>query len=320
MRKSIIFMLIAAIFATLLMTGCKKPDNVIVDVEPTNAGEASPAFTHSADDIPLPSSDTDEPKIESPTPEQTGGGVTPVPFLTDIPFVTDVPVTAVATAAATTAPAVTNTPSGGITVPTIAPTQPPAGQHDYGVFNNCCFIGNSVFEGLHNYGVIKNGTWYTKVGLNILTVYNTPASDGSVPIIDELNSGSYTGILLMFGQNECGWPDLNNFIRKYEQLLSDVWARQPQAKLFLMGITPVSKKVSDEGKNGVTNANINTINAGLEALAARTENAYYVSVPSQFYGADGALPADASGDGIHLNKAYMQIWADHICKVVSDVL
>ena len=124
----------------------------------------------------------------------------------------------------------------------------------------------------------------------------------------------------MFGQNECGWPDLNNFIRKYETLLQDVWSRQPNAKLFLMGITPVSKKVSDKGENGVTNANINTINAGLEALAARTANAYYVSVPQQFYGSNDALVQEASSDGIHLTVPYMKIWADHICRIVDSVI
>ena len=36
--------------------------------------------------------------------------------------------------------------------------------------------------------------------------------------------------------------------------------------------------------------------------------------------ADLLVMNDASSDGVHLNKAYMQIWADHIFNIVSGVL
>ena len=36
--------------------------------------------------------------------------------------------------------------------------------------------------------------------------------------------------------------------------------------------------------------------------------------------ANGCLPADASGDGIHLNMTYSKYWADHICRTVAAVL
>ena len=322
MRKPIILLIAAALLASMLISGCKKPNDVI-DVDPINTDQILPTAENTGEAItPYDTEVPTEPAI-------TDGAETDAPSDTPtaVPFVTNTPAaeqpTEVPTSVPTSATVETDPPATAITVPTIAPTAAPSnapGQLNYGVFDNCCFIGNSVFEGLHNYGVIKNGTWYTKVGLNILTVYNTPVIGGTVPVIDELNSGSYSGVLLMFGQNECGWPDLNNFIRKYEQLLRDVWAKQPQAKLFIMGITPVSKAVSDKGENGVTNANINTINEGLEALASRTENAYFVSVPSLFYTSDGSLQPDASTDGVHLNVNYMRLWADHICRIVDGVL
>ena len=338
MRKTVIILLIAAMLAALFTTACKKRDEgtdektneVIVNVDPA-ATDGSVSPVDSLAPASEPPADTD-----APTPDgSVTDAPTQIPFVTNLPSqsddpATDAPATGIpvhtivpSTGNPTPTATVTDAPATGIPVPTIAPTSGPTaapGQPDYSVFDGCCFIGNSVFEGLHNYGVIKNGTWYTRVGLNILTVYDTPVIGGSAPIIDELNNGSYTGILLMFGQNECGWPDLNNFIRKYERLLQDVWSRQPNAKLFIMGITPVSKAVSDKGENGVTNEHINTINTGLEALAERTQNAYYVGVPQSFYTTGGALQPDASSDGVHLNKAYMQIWADHICGIVSGVL
>ena len=192
---------------------------------------------------------------------------------------------------------------------------------DYGVFADCVFVGNSTFEGLYRYGVITNSTFFTKVGLNVNTVYTTSTSTGSVPIIDELNTGSYKAVILMFGQNECGWPSLDTFLSKYAQLLNDIWSRQPNAKIFITAVPPVSKAVSDEGPNGVTNEHINYINNGLEQLADRTANAYFISVPGVMFGSDGALCAEASGgDGIHLNLTYTRYWADHIRNVVASVI
>ena len=64
---------------------------------------------------------------------------------------------------------------------------------------------------------------------------------------------------------------------------------------------------------------IQLYNAQLVDLAAR-RGCHYVSVPEALVDANGCLPADASGDGIHLNMTYSKYWADHICRTVAAVL
>ncbi len=237
-----------------------------------------------------------------------------------IESVTQVPVSIApidTTAPVLDTPSPTDTPAPNVTaVPVITP--PPA--PDYTVFKNCAFVGNSIFEGLRQYGFIPYGHFFTRVGLSILTVYTHTTTNGSIPVIDELNTGHYEAVIMMFGQNELGWPNINTFIDKYEQFLRDVWRRQPGAKLFIMGIPPVSAEKSASSTTGVTNENIFIYNAQLEDLCARTPNCYYISIPEVLVTADGALPKDASGDGIHLNKTYSKLWSDHICLTVMSVL
>lgn len=190
---------------------------------------------------------------------------------------------------------------------------------DYSVFNNCAFVGNSTFEGLYKYGVITQGSFFTRVGLNILTVYTLSTTTGSIPIIDELNTGEYEAVILMFGENELGWPNLNTFINKYSGLLDDVWKRQPECEIFIMGIPPVSESVSSSSTTGVTNENIQLYNAQLVDLATR-RGCHFVSVPESLMTANGALPPEASSDGLHLNLQYSKLWADHICLTVMAAL
>ncbi len=238
-----------------------------------------------------------------------------------IESITQIPVSSIApidtTEPVLDTPAPTDTPAPNITPPPVI-TPPPA--PNYHIFENCAFVGNSIFEGLRQYGFIPYGHFFTRVGLNILTVYTQTTTNGHIPVIDELNTGSYAAVIMMFGQNELGWPNLNTFIDKYEQFLRDVWRRQPNAKLFIMGSPPVSAERSATSTTGVTNENIHLYNAQLEDLCARTANCYYISIPEVLVTASGALPNDASGDGIHLNKTYSKLWSDHICLTVMSIL
>lgn len=208
-----------------------------------------------------------------------------------------------------------STPAPSETPPTT--TAPPSpGGPDYSVFDNCAFVGNSIFEGLYRYGVITRGKFFTKVGLNILSVYNDTTATGTVPIIDELNTGNYESIILMFGQNELGWPNVDSFIQHYSDFIDDVREKQPNARIFLTGLPPFSKEKSSEGgSNGLTNERVHLYNGRIEKLA-QSKNCYYISVPDAMMDADGALPSQATSDGIHLNLAYSKIWADHICLTV----
>ncbi|MBO4879802.1 MAG: hypothetical protein IK064_02535 [Clostridia bacterium] len=270
-------------------------DAHIVTLPPETGGEQS------FDPLHTPAQQTEAPPFTA---------VPPTPTPTPVPTPTPAPQTGTPTSRPTSS-SQTNPPHP-VYYPGMAP--------DYTVFDTCAFVGNSTFEGLHQYGIITHGKFFTRVGLNVLSVYTQTTSTGHVPIIDELNTGHYDAVILMFGENELGWPDLNVFISKYAQLMRDVWRRQPNCKIFIMGIPPVSERVSNTSTTGVTNENIYRYNAQLQDLALRTANAYYVSVPEQLMNDNGALPDEASSDGIHLNKTYSRYWADHICLTVMSVL
>ena len=259
------------------------------------------------------------PSPELPTgtasdPNGTPGTTAPVP--TGVTS-TDPPIN---TAAATPDPTPTATPGD-----TVIPGYTPEPEPDYSVFDNSVFVGNSIFEGLYRYGVITHGTFFTKVGLNILSVYSQPATNGTLPIINmsepcELDSGDYEIAILMFGQNELGWPSLTSFISHYSQFIDDVRAKQPNAVVFLTGLPPFSKAQSDKGgETGANNDRIRMYNEQIEQLAL-TKNCYYIRVPDVMLTADGDLPDEASSDGMHLNMKYSKAWADFICLTVMQAV
>ena len=198
---------------------------------------------------------------------------------------------------------------------TPAPTVP--AEADQSVFDDAAFIGNSVFEGFYRFGVITHGRFFTKVGLNVNSVYTDHTETGTVPIIDELGQGSYNKVIIQLGQNELAWPNVTAFIQKYSDLIDDIMLRQPGAKVFIVALPPVTQEYNDADQSGVNNENISRMNGLLKELAIR-RGVVFIDVPEELYDENGALPSDASSDGLHLNLKYDRIWADHICLAVMQ--
>lgn len=187
---------------------------------------------------------------------------------------------------------------------------------DASIFEGSAFVGNSLFEGLYRYGLITNADFMTKVGLNILSVYTDSKTGGSIPVIDELRAGNYKTVVLLFGQNELGWPSLNSFIEHYAKLIEDIKQIHPNAQIFLTGLLPVSEaKSAQGGESGVNNERIQMYNEQIEQLA-RTSNCNFISVPEELMTSNGALVEGASSDGIHLNMDCSKIWAEHISRAI----
>lgn len=188
-----------------------------------------------------------------------------------------------------------------------------AAQVDCSCFDNCVFVGNSRFISLKNYGLAKNV--YSVVGLNVDTVFTKSVSGSSVPVIDELNGKSYEKIFLMFGDNECGWPNQNVFIQRYSKVIAAVRERIPDAEIYLHAILPVSAEASESSQFGCNNPNINELNKKIKQLAA-DEGVNFIDQPACLKDANGALYPEAASDGIHLNKTYSKKWLNSLANEI----
>ncbi len=243
---------------------------------------------------------------------------TPQPALTSVPVTFDPSDTDVPTATPGSSDDPTADP-GFTDAPTAAPTPVGPVEPDQSVFDDAAFIGNSVFEGLYRFGIITHGTFFTKVGLNVNSVFTAHLDNSSVPIIDELNTGTYNKVILFFGSNELGWPSYPGFIERYSNVIDAVWQRQPGCKIYICALLPTNKARDDKNENGFTNANINTMNGMIKDLCDE-RGVTYIDVPAGMFDEFGRLPDDASSDGQHPNLKYDRIWAEHICLKVMGVI
>lgn len=202
---------------------------------------------------------------------------------------------------------------------TLAPTKPATTEYDSSCFDNTVFVGNSRFVSFKNFGLAKNV--YPVVGLNVDTVFTKSIAGSSVPVIDELNGKTFEKVVLLFGDNECGWPNHNVFAEKYAKVIAAVRERIPDAEIYLHAVLPVSVNASATNEFGCNNETITKLNIKIEELAAK-EGVHFIPQPECLKAEDGSLIPEAASDGIHLNKKYAKIWisalADEIIYNVGE--
>lgn len=180
---------------------------------------------------------------------------------------------------------------------------------DYSCFDDCAFIGNSRVLDLKNYGLAKNV--YASVGLTVDTVFTEKASGSSVVIIDELKGKHFKKVFLMFGDNECGWPNTSVFIKRYAKVIAAVRERVPEAEIYLQSVLPISRAADAKNEYGCNNAAIKKVNEAIKQLA-KDEGVRYINPAASMTDSQGFLPDEAASDGVHLRKKYCRIWLNYL--------
>ena len=186
--------------------------------------------------------------------------------------------------------------------PTPEPVYTPKGINET-YYHNCAFFGNSFIEGMEIYELVPGADYFSKVGLTVSQAATISTDTGTVPVVEEFSQGKqYDKIFMMFGENEIGWVG-DAFFERYEALIDKVTLNQPNAKIYLLSIPAISKKVSDEDDDGLNIDRIKAYNSGIQTIA-KNVGATYADIFPITAGEDGYLPPDAATDGVHFGEDY----------------
>lgn len=197
--------------------------------------------------------------------------------------------------------------------PSLQGEEPTVEAVDDSYFDDAAFIGNSRTQGLMLYTGLSNATFYTAQGLMVDTFFTkevVESGERKLTIPDAMKERQFKKVYIMLGLNELGWSYEDVFIRKYGELIDEVKRLQPEATVFVQSIMPVSKSKSDRDKV-YNNPRIDRYNELIQEMA-KEKGAVYLNV-AEAVGLDGgALPEEASTDGVHLNKEYCVKWLDYL--------
>lgn len=186
-------------------------------------------------------------------------------------------------------------------------------------FNHSAFIGDSRTEGFLLYNGLTQAGNYGVKALTVDGFFQKKAigngSNGKITVAEAIQNKEYDTFYIMFGMNELGWASEKTFIAKYGQVIDTIRLYHPNSRIVVQSILPVSaeKSATDPVHN---NPKIVHYNALIAQMCAE-KSVDYFNVAARFTDEDGALFADASTDGIHLNKKYCNLWMDYLKEQVA---
>ena len=208
-------------------------------------------------------------------------------------------------------PAATTTPPATTTATFAGGTTAIGSGHSY--FDDAAFIGDSRTQGLQLYTGLPNATFYATQGLMVDTFFSkkfVKAGGGKITIPDAMKNQTFKKVYIMLGVNELGWAYEKVFIQKYGEVVDKVKELQPDAKIYVQSILPVTKAKSD-GDAIYNNTKISRYNELIEQMC-REKGVTYLHVADAVGLDNGALPAGSATDGVHLNREYCYKWLDYL--------
>lgn len=191
----------------------------------------------------------------------------------------------------------------------------PAGSAvDNSYFDDAVFIGDSRTQGFIIYNGLSNATAYMDKGLKVDTAFtkaDIEVNGVKMSAMDALaQNTAFHKVYVMLGINELGWAYSDIFIEKYGNLVDKIKEINPNAEIYLQSLLPVSQEKSNS--DAVYNMDkINEYNSLIQKMAEE-KKVYYLNVAEAVADSSGYLPAEASTDGVHLNKEYCAKWLDYL--------
>jgi lysophospholipase L1-like esterase len=178
-------------------------------------------------------------------------------------------------------------------------------------FSDALFVGDSLTEGLKEYGHLDSASYFYRVGLSIYQLFEYPKEDAQSGLTFEemLKQRKYGKIYFLLGINEIGTGTDDYFARHYSAILEKVHDLQPDAIIYIQSILPVTAEKSSGGV--FTNERIRARNLKLEKLADG-KNIFFLNVSSGFCDKDGCMPEQYSGDGVHIKAKHYSIWKNYL--------
>lgn len=167
-------------------------------------------------------------------------------------------------------------------------------------FFNTAFLGNSLVEGFKMFSGLTTCDVYASTSMTVM---------GAGSLLDQMSEWQYGKVYILLGINEIGY-NIDYFIEQYSAMLDKLEEQQPNAMIFIMGLTPVSefKSSTDEVFN------MDQINAYNERLyqLAEERDCYYIDLCDALADESGYLPADVTSDGIHFSAGHYKVWLDYL--------
>ena len=172
-------------------------------------------------------------------------------------------------------------------------------------FTDCLVMGDSITQGLYEYGVLDQANVQADRGAGVSAGDNEKLADH----IARAKEMKPSVLFLSYGMNDVGAQngDADGFIKAYRPVIRDLKKSLPDTKIYVNSILPAAQTAIDQ--NSVY-AEIPKFNQKLKELCEKEKITFIDNtdlVKQEYY----------AGDGIHMSTGYYKEWVNHMAEVAE---
>ena len=172
-------------------------------------------------------------------------------------------------------------------------------------FTDCLVMGDSITQGLYEYGVLDQANVQANRGAGVSAGDNEKLADH----IARAKEMKPSVLFLSYGMNDVGAQngDADGFIKAYRPVIRDLKKSLPDTKIYVNSILPAAQTAIDQ--NSVY-AEIPKFNQKLKELCEKEKITFIDNtdlVKQEYY----------AGDGIHMSTGYYKEWVNHMAEVAE---
>lgn len=162
------------------------------------------------------------------------------------------------------------------------------------------FMGNSIIYG---------GNFQREFNDKKIIEFGYPGDrvDKMIRRVPMLQSVNPEKIFIMGGINDLHRSYPQTIYKRYDNLITSIKERLPNAKIYIQSILPISR---NQEKNYAKNSVINKTNRLIMECAIK-HKCTYIDLNSSFI-KNGVLPSDFTDDGVHLTQLAYEKWYEII--------
>ena len=184
------------------------------------------------------------------------------------------------------------------------------------------FAGSSLMEQFPVYEMLLNrGLPYIIYNRGIGGYTTTELLENLETCVLDLEPGA---VFLNIGTNDMNGEDyvLGEFLKRYEQIVSEIRNKLPLTKLFLLAFYPVNQEaapdpVTREAFRCRTNERIQEANREIRKIADRYQ-AVYLDLNEGITDKDGQLKRELTVDGVHMHVEGYQAVMEKLIPVLNE--
>ncbi|MBR1628923.1 MAG: hypothetical protein IJ679_06625 [Lachnospiraceae bacterium] len=184
-------------------------------------------------------------------------------------------------------------------------------------FDDALFIGDSLTDGLHEYGSLQDRASF--FAMESLTVYNifdvtivfrSPFEAYEDSLTGILRNHDYGKIYILLGMNEMGVPRTTDFRDQYQVVISKIRKLQPDAIIYVQGVLHVNY-LRSMGDPVYNNKAVVQRNEAISKLV-NGHDIFYLEPSEALCDADGNMIDEYTNDGVHPVASYYPLWHKYL--------